>query len=86
MKVLRGQRNQCSVCGEYFNSNHSFEIHRTGKFGVDRRCLTPEEMRAKGMSLNAAEFWISAASDNRWSNNDGEEGNDSTGEPEVSDS
>ena len=33
-------------------------MHRTGKHGVDRRCMTVEEMMAKGMSLNATGFWI----------------------------
>lgn len=60
-KVLRGDRNQCPGCGEYFNSTFAFEKHRTGQHGVDRRCLTPEEMRAKGMDMNAAGFWVSAA-------------------------
>lgn len=56
---LVGQRNQCQGCKQYFNSNHAFEIHRTGKHGVDRRCMTPVEMTAKGMLVNAAGFWIS---------------------------
>jgi len=58
MKVLSGDRNQCRVCNAYFNSGHGFEKHRTGQHGVDRRCMTPEEMLAKGMSLNADGFWI----------------------------
>jgi hypothetical protein len=58
MKTLRGDRNQCQGCKQYFNSTGAFEKHRYGKFGVDRRCLTEEEMLAKGMSLNAAGFWI----------------------------
>ena len=56
---LAGSRNQCGGCREYFNSTESFEKHRTGKFGVDRRCLTPDEMIAKKMSKNTAGFWIS---------------------------
>ena len=60
MKLV-GQRNQCQGCKEYFNSNSAFEMHRTGKFGVDRRCLTPQEMTDKGMLKNAAGFWITEA-------------------------
>jgi len=56
---LRGQKNQCQGCKQYFNSNLAFEKHRTGKHGKDRRCRTEEEMIAKGMSLNAQSFWIS---------------------------
>lgn len=58
---LSGDRNQCAGCGEYFNSTFAFDKHRTGEFGKDRRCLTAEEMRAKGMDKNAAGFWISSA-------------------------
>lgn len=55
--ILRGDRNQCPSCGAYFNSTHAFEKHRTGRFGLDRRCLTAEEMSARGMILKADGFW-----------------------------
>lgn len=55
---LSGQRNQCQGCKQYFNSNLAFEKHRAGAFGIDRRCLTEEEMLAKGMALNAKSFWV----------------------------
>ncbi len=58
---LRGDRNQCAGCGELFNSTHAFDKHRTGDFGTDRRCLTPEQMLAKGMVLGADEFWRGSA-------------------------
>jgi len=50
-------RNQCRGCGLYFNSNSVFEKHRTGTFGVDRRCRTPEEMEARGYRLNKDGYW-----------------------------
>lgn len=59
MKLLSGRRNQCQGCKAYFNSNTPFDMHRTGDYGVDRRCRTPEEMLGLGMSLNADGFWIS---------------------------
>jgi hypothetical protein len=43
-RVLRGGHNQCTGCGEYFKSNSAFALHR--RAGA---CLTPAEMRAKGM-------------------------------------
>lgn len=55
--VLRGDRNKCPTCGEYFNSTHAFEKHRTGEFGKDRRCRTRDEMFSKGMHLGADGFW-----------------------------
>jgi hypothetical protein len=60
---LGKQRNQCPGCDQYFNSNVAFEKHRTGKHGVDRRCMTPEEMTGKGMLINHAGFWITEAYD-----------------------
>jgi hypothetical protein len=58
---LRGQRNQCQGCKEYFNSNYAFDKHRTGKHGVNRRCRSPEEMLELGMLKNQAGFWVSSA-------------------------
>jgi hypothetical protein len=57
---LTGDRNQCPGCGEHFNSTFAFEKHRMGEFGKDRRCRTAEEMQERGMSKNAAGFWISS--------------------------
>lgn len=55
---LRGDRNQCQGCGEYFNSTSAFDKHRVGDFGVDRRCITNAEMQAKGMVKTDSGFWI----------------------------
>ena len=60
-KVLRGNRNQCSGCKRYFNSNTAFDMHRTGQHGVDRRCMTTAEMEAIGMVLRPDDFWIGSA-------------------------
>ena len=60
MRILRGDKNQCTICNKYFNSVRAFNVHRVGKFGVDRRCRTEEEMIEKGMSLNARGFWITS--------------------------
>lgn len=64
MKLV-GQRCQCAGCGQGFNRVSTFDKHRTGDFvsasGPNtRRCLTPDEMAAKGWTLNAAGFWITA--------------------------
>jgi hypothetical protein len=58
---LRGDRNQCQACKGYFNSTFAFDKHRTGDFGLSRRCKTGDEMRRAGMSVNSAGFWISSA-------------------------
>lgn len=55
---LTGDRNQCPTCRLYFNSTSAFDKHRTGAFGIDRRCLTAPEMEARGMTANEAGFWV----------------------------
>ena len=61
-KVLRGDRCQCTACGEYFNSTYAFDKHRRGRHGINRLCLPPNGMLEAGMSLNEAGFWISGKS------------------------
>ena len=63
MSKLRGDRNQCPACSEFFNSTHAFEKHKTGKIGINRRCQTVSEMEIKGMSKNDAGFWITKKSE-----------------------
>lgn len=71
MKVLRGSRNQCPTCREYFNSNTAFDWHRIGKPGsLNRRCRTPDELLAKGWSLNGAGFWITETNQHKGGRHD----------------
>jgi hypothetical protein len=56
-----GDRNQCPSCGELFKSSRAFTKHRHGEIGVDRRCMTAEEMAGKGMLKNDKGFWITEA-------------------------
>lgn len=56
-KQLRGDRNQCTGCSLYFNSTHAFDKHRTGRHGIDRRCMTEPEMTAIGMVVREDGFW-----------------------------
>jgi hypothetical protein len=61
MKLLKGNRNQCGVCKEYFNSIGAFDKHRVFDKPKDwstRRCMTSDEMISSGMSLNQAGFWV----------------------------
>ena len=60
-RKLTGDHNMCTTCGEYFNSSRAFDKHRTGQHGVDRRCMSPDEMRAAGMTKNAGDWWITSA-------------------------
>jgi hypothetical protein len=60
--TLRGQHGQCAACREYFNSTYAFDKHRVGRYTpMERRCLSPDEMRAKGMVVNSTGFWVSHA-------------------------
>ncbi len=54
---LRGDHCRCPTCGEYFNSTRAFDKHRTGDWTA-RRCLSAQEMWAKGMVLSASGWWL----------------------------
>jgi hypothetical protein len=57
-KALRGDRNQCVGCSEYFNSSHAFDKHRTGDHENNlRTCLDTVAMTAKGMFVGSDGFW-----------------------------
>jgi hypothetical protein len=45
-------KNICSGCKYNFGTLESFEKHRTGEFGVDRRCMTPREMEEWGWEFS----------------------------------
>src|SRR6516165_8365228 len=58
---LTGSRCRCGACGELFNSVSVFDRHRVGPWtdkGVQRRCLSAEEMSARGWQTNVKGFWI----------------------------
>jgi len=55
---LKGDRNQCPACHEYFNSSNAFEQHRTGLFNGTRRCLTVDEMQVKSFGKTNDDFWL----------------------------
>ena len=55
--ALRGDRNQCPGCSEFFNSTNAFEKHRAGDHGIDRHCLSVAAMEIKGMHKGADGFW-----------------------------
>ena len=46
----------CTACNEVFKSVGGFDAHRKGE--EDRYCLTPDEMRQAGMSINDRGMWI----------------------------
>lgn len=55
---LTGSRCQCCACGEYFGSTDTFDRHRVGRPGVDRRCMSLDEMISAGWAKSARGFWI----------------------------
>lgn len=47
----------CKVCHQSFGGTVAGDMHRVGKHGVDRRCLTASEMEGKGLHLNSRGVW-----------------------------
>ena len=42
----------CMTCCKEFRTTAEFDRHRTGRHGLDRRCLTSAEMLAAGWAIN----------------------------------
>lgn len=59
-RILRGDHSRCSICGAFFNSTRAFDKHRVGGW-LGRRCLTAEDMLAKGMIRSSTGWWLSSA-------------------------
>lgn len=56
-------KNQCSGCSRNFTSMSAFDRHRAGSYSKNtRRCMTPDEMRARGLEQKASGKWGYAAS------------------------
>jgi hypothetical protein len=57
---------KCEACGARFRSISSFDSHRTGEYAgtsrrpYSRRCLSLEDMRAKGMTQAPNGNWFLA--------------------------
>jgi hypothetical protein len=52
----------CTACHETFSGTTAGDRHRVGEHSIPigpnrRRCLTPDEMRDKGMSQNVRGVW-----------------------------
>jgi hypothetical protein len=47
---------ECAACGKRFTRVYAFDRHRVGD-PDQRRCLTPAEMRERGMGQNARGEW-----------------------------
>lgn len=61
-RILAGDHNQCPGCGEHFNSSSAFDRHRYGKHAGNLcKCLTVDQMTAKGMVVDSGGWWIRSA-------------------------
>ena len=58
---LTGNKCECTACGQFFNRVSTFDKHRVGTLGASRRCLSVDEMAAKGWRLNDKGFWLTEA-------------------------
>jgi hypothetical protein len=61
--ISRPMHSRCSECGEEFTSSVAFEQHQEVRVpgNPNRRwCLTPVDLRAKGLTQNAWDQWEAA--------------------------
>lgn len=54
-------RSHCPACHETFNSDWAAEKHRTGRPGVDRRCVPPAEAGLVGVEQAWGVCWQGAS-------------------------
>jgi len=55
---MKPARSQCGNCHEVFNGVPAFDEHRTGSFAHrTRRCLSVQEIQAKGMTRDEKGQW-----------------------------
>lgn len=47
----RGRMEHCKVCHQTFSGASTGDAHRTGRYGIDRRCRTSDELSALGLWL-----------------------------------
>jgi hypothetical protein len=51
----------CTVCKHTFTTVRAFDLHRAGSFRQrTRRCMTEQEMLAKGMTRSRKGWWVAA--------------------------
>lgn len=58
---LRLEHCAAAGCCQTFSGTILGDKHRVGHHGVDRRCLTPDEMRAKGWHQDDRGIWHGVA-------------------------
>jgi hypothetical protein len=60
---MKHTRSICPACGAVFAGMRAFDAHRIGPYtSGGRRCLTPLEIQAEGMSQDARGWWMLPAS------------------------
>lgn len=52
---------ECVGCESLFLGVPAFDSHRVGRHGIDRRCATPDEMRAAGLGQDDRGVWVGAS-------------------------
>lgn len=60
-RCVLDDRWECIECGEYFDTGRAFRFHRAEDLRklevTECRCMTPHEMRQRGMWQSDAGFW-----------------------------
>lgn len=65
-----GKQEHCCACCQTFSGTTAGDMHRVGKHHIStgpdrRRCLSVDEMLAKGMTQNAHGVWLCPGPDMR---------------------
>jgi hypothetical protein len=60
------RRSHCPVCHETFNSDSAADKHRTGKPGIDRRCVDPATVGLVAVEQPWGTCWQAPGSDFRF--------------------
>lgn len=58
---MQHTRSQCARCKQIFAGTRAFDAHRVGPFTRKqqrRRCLSPREMRLRGMNQTEQGWWM----------------------------
>ena len=55
--LINSNRSKCVVCGEVFSTERNFDLHRTGSYSNDRKCLDPQTVGLQLVGTSTGSVW-----------------------------